>query len=166
MSSRRIPMGRALTPQAVKTPAGCRSPQENDKQDLAILLYAAYRGTIDDEGETFADALAEVDKVFAGGHGEFLPDCSFLIAEGEFLSSACLVTWWEPHNAPLVVFTMTRPEARRRGLARSLLQASMNALLSHGYARLTLIVTDGNAAAQNLYASLGFRPILDDVPES
>ncbi|GEM_PF-1157760 len=51
-------------------------------------------------------------------------------------------------------------------MAGSLLKKSMNALLDRGYDRLTLIVTEGNASAQHLYASLGFRPIPDDAPES
>jgi ribosomal protein S18 acetylase RimI-like enzyme len=165
MSLRRIPMELRLRPQTLRGGLHIRGACDEDKQDLAILLYSAYRGTIDDEGETFSDALAEIGKVFAGGYGGFLSDCSFVVQEGEFLASACLVTWWEPHNAPLVVFTMTRPEARGRGMARELMKTSMNALLNSGYERLTLIVTAGNAPAQHLYASLGFVPIPDGEPE-
>ena len=69
--------------------------------------------------------------MFDNGYGEFLPDCSFLVAEGEFLTSASLITWWAPHDAPLVAFTMTRPEAQGRGLAGSLLRMSMNLSLIH-----------------------------------
>ena len=159
MNSRRIPMELRLRPQTLPGDLPIRGVCDEDKQDLAILLYSAYRGTIEDEGETFSDALAEIGKVFADSYGGFLSDCSFVIQEGEFLASACLVTWWEPHDAPLVVFTMTRPEAQGRGMARELMKASMNALLDRGYERLTLIVTDGNTPAQRLYASLGFRPI-------
>jgi len=159
--ARHIPMEVRLTRRPVDRTHPGRSVRETDRQDLAILLYAAYRGTIDDEGETFADALAEIDKLFAGGYGEFLPDCSFVIEQGEFLASASLVTWWDPHDAPLVAFTMTRPEARGRGMARTLLGESMNVLLQRGYERLTLIVTDGNAPAQRLYRSLGFQKITD-----
>jgi ribosomal protein S18 acetylase RimI-like enzyme len=159
MNARRIPMEFRLRRETIRLDAPCRPVRATDRQDLAILLYAAYHGTIDDEGETFADALAEIDKLFAGGYGEFLANCSFVTEEGEFLASACLITWWPPHDAPLVAFTMTRPAARKRGLARNLLQASMNALLDAGYERLTLIVTDGNAPARRLYASLGFREI-------
>jgi len=157
---RRIPMEIRLTRLSVDRKVPRRTVREGDREDLAILLYAAYRGTVDDDGETFADALAEIDKVFAGENGTFLPDCSFVIQEGEFLASASLITWWEPHNAPLVAFTMTRPDARGRGLARSLLKESMNALLDRGDDRLTLIVTDGNEPAQALYRTLGFREIL------
>jgi ribosomal protein S18 acetylase RimI-like enzyme len=140
-----------------------RSVRTEDMEALAVLLYAAYRGTIDDEGESFADALVEIEKTFRGEYGRFLPECSFVIADGEFLASACLVSLFEPHDAPLVVFLMTRPEAKRRGLARSLLQQTMNALLNAGYSRLTLVVSEGNAEAQRLYASIGFVPILESA---
>jgi len=146
-----------------QTPVGpwqVRSVSEEDTEDLAILLYAAFRGTVDDEGETFAGAMTEIESLFAGGYGRFLPDCSFVVEEGEFLISASLVSWFEQHEAPLLVFTMTRPEAQRRGLARFLLQHSINALRLAGYARLTLIVTEANTPARCLYESLGFRSMV------
>jgi len=153
----RIPMERRLARKTLSTICGVRTLCEADREDLAILLYAAYRGTVDFDGETFRDARAEIDRLFDGTYGRLLPGCSFLFEEGDFLASACLVTWWSPHEAPLVAFAMTQPEARRRGYARHLLQTSMNALFDRGYRRLTLIVTDGNEPAQALYQSLGFR---------
>lgn len=69
MRHRRLPMKLALARQPLDAGVTCRNPDVRDKEDLAILLYAAYRGTIDDEGETFADAVAEVDKLFAGPTG-------------------------------------------------------------------------------------------------
>lgn len=157
----RIPMELQLTRQEYAASWACRTVRESDREDLAILLYAAFRGTIDDEGETFADALAEIDRTFAGDYGDLLPDCSFVIERGEFLASACLIGRSDPHGVPLVVFSMTRPDAQRQGLARFLLQRSIDALLDRGRKRLTLIVTEGNAPAQRLYASLGFRPIVE-----
>ncbi|MEN6369135.1 MAG: GNAT family N-acetyltransferase [Thermotogota bacterium] len=159
MTRRRIPMETALVRRTLPNCFASRAVTPSDKEALAILLFAAYRGTIDDEGDSFADALAEIEKTFRDDYGRFLPECSFVIEAGEFLASACLVTFFEPHDAPLVVFLMTRPEAKRRGLARNVLGRSMNALLDARYARLTLVVTDGNEPAQNLYRSLGFTPI-------
>lgn len=52
----------------------------------------------------------------------------------------------------------TRPEARRRGLARALAGALASAAAEHGVQRLWLQVLTDNAAAHALYASLGFRP--------
>ena len=138
-----------------------RPVRDSDREDLAILLYAAFRGTVDDEGETFSGALSEIDRTFAGDYGRFLLDCSFVIERGEFLASACLIGQSDPDDVPLVIFSMTRPDAQRQGLARFLLRRSIDALLDRGHERLTLIVTEGNVPAQRLYASLGFRPIVE-----
>ncbi|MDD5263806.1 MAG: GNAT family N-acetyltransferase [Candidatus Bipolaricaulis sp.] len=159
MTRRRIPMEAALVRRTSPGSVVSRVVSPSDKEALAILLFAAYRGTIDDEGDSFADALVEIEKTFRGDYGRFLSECSFAVEEGEFLASACLVTFFDPHGAPLVVFLMTRPEAKRRGLARHVLERSMNALLEAGYERLTLVVTDGNEPAQSLYRRLGFAPI-------
>jgi len=157
MSAKRIPMVLQLQRQAFNREWPCRVVRETDTQDLAILMYAAFRGTVDDEGELFADAVREIEKTFAGDYGQLLLDCSFAIQQGEFIASSCLITWFDGHDAPLVVFTMTRPEHKGQGMARFLLRQSINALLDLGHSQLTLIVTDGNRAAQNLYVSLGFQ---------
>ncbi len=148
-----------LTRQAISASWPDRSVRDSDRDDLAILLYAAFRGSIDDEGETFADAVAEIDKVFAGDYGELLPECSSVIEEGEYLASACLIGQESPSNPPLVIFSMTRPETQGRGMARYLLQRSIDALLDRGQTRLRLIVTEGNGPAEHLYVSLGFHAI-------
>ena len=51
----------------------------------------------------------------------------------------------------------TRPEARRRGLARDLARALAHAASAPGVTALWLQVVAENAAAHALYASLGFR---------
>jgi GNAT superfamily N-acetyltransferase len=154
---KRIPMSLHLQPQSFAHEWPCRTIRTSDANDLAILLYAAFRGTIDDEGEPFSTAVDEIAKTLAGDYGRLLSDCSFVIEKGEFLSSACLISWYEPAGNPFVVFTMTRPEAKGQGMARFLLKQSINALINRGDTNLTLIVTDGNLPAQHLYASLGFR---------
>ena len=157
MAAKRIPMSLRLKPQTIAKDWPLRTVRTSDAHDLAILLYAAFRGTIDNEGETFANAVREIEKTFAGDYGRLLPDCSFVIQDGEFIASSCLISWFEPHNAPLVAFTMTRPEHKRQGMARFLLRGSINALMDRGCSQLTLIVTAGNEPAHSLYASLGFQ---------
>ena len=49
------------------------------------------------------------------------------------------------------------PEARRRGLARSLVDAGLDRLRSEGVERCHLEVRDGNTPAIELYERLGFR---------
>ena len=50
------------------------------------------------------------------------------------------------------------PAYRRRGLARALMQAALQRAAAAGYWRMTLLVAEDNAAARELYASLGFEP--------
>ena len=157
MSMKRAPMSLSLTPQTFEHEWPCRCVRETDEHDLAILMYAAFRGTIDDEGEPFTDAVREVEKTLAGDYGRLMTDCSFVIEQGESIASACLISWYEPSASPFVVFTMTRPESKGQGMARFLLKKSINALIERGDRQLTLIVTDGNQPAQSLYASLGFQ---------
>jgi GNAT superfamily N-acetyltransferase len=155
---KRVLMSLDLTRQFPHGPSWpCRTIRASDAEDLAILLYAAFRGTIDDAGETFADAEKEIESTLAGDYGRLLSDCSFTIEARDVLSSACLISWYEPVSSPFVVFTMTRPESKAQGMAQFLLQQSINALLDRGYSRLSLLVTEGNVPAQRVYASMGFR---------
>jgi len=49
------------------------------------------------------------------------------------------------------------PSARRRGIARKLIEAMMIELKALGAPRVVLSSADGNRAAQQLFASVGFR---------
>jgi GNAT superfamily N-acetyltransferase len=158
---KRIPMSLELAPQTYVQEWPTRAVEAEDENDLAILLYASFRGTIDDEGEPFSAAVREIEKTMAGDYGRLIPECSFVIESGEFISSACLISWYEPVDGPFVVFTMTRPESKGQGLARYLLEKSINALIERGDRQLTLIVTEGNQPAQHLYAALGFKALND-----
>jgi len=51
------------------------------------------------------------------------------------------------------------PSARRRGLGRALTEAAMHWSCARGADWIALAVTDANAPARALYASLGFRPV-------
>ena len=133
---------------------GMRSPVEGDSSQLAKLMCAAYRGTIDDEGESEDVALEEVRKTFAGEYGAFLPHCSKVVAPSQELLHATLVTRWE--GRPFIAFSMTEPSAKRTGLARACLVNAMQDLRVQGESELRLVVTLANLPAMSLYESLGF----------
>lgn len=147
----------ALTPQSVAPRWPVRPITPSDVSALAALMFDAYHGTIDDEGETPDDARAEVQRTLDGAHGDFLPGCSFSVEEGGRMLAATLVTLWQ--DAPLLSFVMTHPEAKGRGLATYLIQQSSNALLGQGYDELYLFVTEGNVPAQRVYGRLGFTVV-------
>lgn len=55
-----------------------------------------------------------------------------------------------------IITVATRPEARRRGVARKLIDHQLTELLARGVAQVFLEVAEPNAAARALYGGLGF----------
>jgi hypothetical protein len=98
-----------------------RQPAPPDSQALAELMLDSYRGTVDYDGETLADAQQEVDSYFEGASGEPLLDHSRLCFSGGRLQSACLASYWGQEPAPLIAYVMTATEAKNQGLASRLL---------------------------------------------
>lgn len=133
-----------------------RSPTADDCESLGSLMFAAYRGTIDDDGRTRADTVDRVAKFFAGVFGDPLLDCSFVALDDLQPISATLVSMDE--HEPLLAQAYTTPERQGEGLASALIQLSMNALASKGLTVLHLMATLGNDPAEHLYRKLGFSP--------
>jgi GNAT superfamily N-acetyltransferase len=52
-----------------------------------------------------------------------------------------------------------RPALRRKGAARQMLNAAAHWAAEQGADRLALAVTEANAGARALYASLGMQPV-------
>jgi GNAT superfamily N-acetyltransferase len=122
---------------------------------LAHLMDVAYQGTIDHEGETPEQCLAEMTGTLEGKYGPFIADASFVAIDGPKVISASLITLWKNH--PLLAFSMTDPGHQRKGLAGLLIQKSLSALKAAGYQELYLVVTEGNTSAESAYRKLGFE---------
>lgn len=121
---------------------------------LAALMLDAYRDTVDDEGETLADAEAVVAELFAGAFGAFDSHASSLVGPVSAPVAATLVTI--QRDRPLISFSMTRPSAARQGHARRGLRHAFGVLSRSGWTEVRLVVTVANHAAMSLYAAEGF----------
>lgn len=158
MSFERLKMKLALHDQPLQRVEGiwpCRPITTDDIPALAQLVLDAYKGTIDDEGETPDEALKAIQDTFAGASGRLLNACSFVIEERGQALACSIVTL--PQAEPLLAYVMTHPAAQRRGMGRFVIQKSIESLLAQGYHELTLFVTKGNLPAQHLYDTLGFE---------
>lgn len=152
-----------LNPEMAAPPPvpGLRSLTTHDAAALAHLMYHAYRGTVDDAGESLDDAGTEVARLFRGDFGTLDP-ASLVIDLDSTLASATIVTRDKTRFAtgePFLAFSMTAPATKRRGLARAGLHSAMHTLGSRGEPRLHLVVTRANTPALGLYQSLGFAVV-------
>ena len=133
-----------------------RLPALADAAALSALLLEAYRGTLDDEGETPEDARRIVREIFAGAAGPMMWSVSEVTEREGRIVAAALVTLWQ--DLPLLAQVVTAPAWQGQGLARAGVQRVMNRLAAGDETRLRLVVTQGNVRAEALYESLGFRP--------
>jgi ribosomal protein S18 acetylase RimI-like enzyme len=153
----RLRMRQTLREQDTSSTWQARAIQQSDATALGALMVAAYRGTADDEGESEADAVAEVERTLAGDYGPLLEDCSFAAHEGSRIVGASMVTLWE--GDPFLTYVVVHPDMKRRGLGTFLMTTSGNALVTAGYSQLDLFVTEENEPAVTLYRKLGFQVV-------
>lgn len=154
---RRFLLAAPVRPWPVQVDAHARPPVAADAEALARLMLDAYRGGVDDEGETPAQARAVVDQLFAGEFGPLLYSLSEVTERDGVLVAATLLTLFE--GGPFLAFTLTDPQWRRQGLAAAGLRRAFKRLADGDEPWLRLVVTQGNTAAEALYESLGFRPV-------
>jgi GNAT superfamily N-acetyltransferase len=156
-ATRRFVLAAPVHHRAVLADPAARPPVPADAEALAVLMLAAYQGTVDDEGETLEEARAVVAQYFEGVFGKPMPAVSEVTERDGVLVAATLLThWW---RGPFVAFMITAPQAQRQGLARAGLTRAINRLAAGDEPWLRLVVTQGNTRAEALYESLGFVPV-------
>lgn len=129
---------------------GARGLTSLDVGDLPALMLAAYSGTIDDEGESLADAENEIEQwIEAGGSLEH----SFACDVDDRIAAAALVS--VRGRAALVAYAITHPAHKRRGLATAAVAGALDSLAHAGYTSADLFITAGNVASERLFERLG-----------
>ena len=130
-----------------------RLPGAADRDELAALLLAAYRGTVDDEGEDLADAIEAIehyDSILLPGPSVVVTDCAQIVA-----MSFVVVVDDVHYIDPVVV----APTHQRRHVGRDSVVTSLRALAADGVTSVGATITDGNVASERLFAALGFRRV-------
>jgi L-amino acid N-acyltransferase YncA len=143
-----------ITGAVVVTMLGARTVVDTDRDALAALMLDAYRGTIDDEGETLEDAYAAVDDYF----GRILRDHSNVVvaADGsDRLDAMCFVV--EVDGRAYVDPIAVTAARKGHGLGRGMVAMSLGSLAAAGITEVGATITDGNTPSERLFASLGFH---------
>ena len=127
-----------------------RQVLETDRDVLAALMLDAYRGTIDDEGEDFDDALVAVDRNLA----RVVNKHSFVVTEHDrVVAMAFVVIVNGVHYVDPIVVASDR---KRTGLGRDAVCMLINSLAAAGVTEVGTTITDGNTASERLFLGLGF----------
>src|SRR5207253_11436455 len=74
--------------------------------------------------------------------------------------------WWWPRNYAYFRALAVRPVARMRGVGRALALACIQRARDQGASGVALNTTSVMPVAQTMYERLGFRRVLEGVPES
>lgn len=135
---------------------GCRALTKRDGALIGGLLFEAYRGTVDDGGETLQEAVKEGEKTVQGGYGPLLWNASFIVDIDGQARAMSVVTLYD--EQPLLAFSATHPQHQRQGYARGLIEKTLHSLAEQGVHELNLAVTLDNTPALRLYQSMGFVP--------
>lgn len=139
----------------------CRAVTALDAEALAALLYEGYRGTIDDDGDTPEQALAEIRGVFDGKYGPaILEACVAVEREGQLIAAALMCDWneWDEIAAgPLVAYVVVHPGARGQGHGIAVMNAALTRLADARWGRVYAVITVGNAPSEALFGKLGFK---------
>lgn len=131
----------------------------SDAPELAALMVSAYRGTIDDEGESEDDARAWIAAFFSGAApqvtgGQAVPGLSMGLRRDGALVSACLVTAYQAQA--FISIVMTHPDRKGQGLAGQVLGASLKGIRSTGQVWVYAAITEGNRPSEALFSRVGF----------
>lgn len=132
-----------------------------DREPLARLLLDAYAGTIDDEGETMEEALAEVDGWY--GDDPLLEYSHAAFIDGELVAAVLMMV---VDDAPFVAIVATAAAHKGAGWGRTVVEAALDGLARAGHERVALYITRGNTPSERLFAAAGAHPTGDTVGEN
>lgn len=140
-------------------PGALRGVDASDAPALCELHLRAYHGRFDrylflEEADEAADARREVHDILQGRWGPLDPDGSVILPLDGAAVAAVLAV--DRPDGVLLADVAVDPSWQGRGLGARALVGSLRRLLARGKATTYLNVTEGNRAAERLYARSGF----------
>lgn len=127
-----------------------RRVEVGDRDRLALLVLDAYRGTVDDEGETLDDAFLAVDAWFAAIEW----DHSFVLEDDDELIAASFVVVVE--GVRYIDPVLTAADAKGHGIGTAMVCRSLRSLAADDVIEVGATITDGNEPSERLFLRLGF----------
>ena len=127
-----------------------RHVDRDDHEALSHLMLDAYKGSVDDEGESIEEARAAIDHYFE----TIVWPHSFVIADDDLpLAMSMVVVVEGVHYIDPVA---TAAVHKAQGLGRIAVATSLRSLAKSGIAEVGAVITDGNTPSERLFARFGF----------
>lgn len=128
--------------------------------ELARVDWTAFQGTPDASlvADTVEDDARVLQEIRENRLGRFLDEASLVLIDRAGAVAGFLMTAEQNPRLAIFLDLVVRTDARGRGIGRHLLQWGARSLAALGYDSVRLWVSQTNAPARRLYASLGFQP--------
>lgn len=140
----------ALNRARTRCDAAIRPVVPADAEALAELMLAAYRGTIDYEGEEIEEAREAVADFFSDAP---MLDASMIACVDGAAASAVLLTSLDAD--PFISHVFSDPTHQRKGLAAQVVTAACQRLVDTGEREVRCAITNGNLASEALFDRFG-----------
>lgn len=127
---------------------------EMTSNTFATLLFTAFHGTVDDEGETVDDWIHEWQGMVSGKYGALLHDMSFALYDKQELIG-CIVCS-EFKGVPLILYVAVAPDYRGKRYAAALIEKVLEAGVNRAFPAVYLVVSNDNESAVKAYQRIGF----------
>jgi Acetyltransferase (GNAT) family len=131
-------------------PLVVRHVERDDHEALSHLMLDAYRGSVDDEGESIEDARAAIDHYFE----TIVWPHSFVIADGDLPVAMSMVVIVD--GVHYIDPVATAAVHKTHGLGRIAVTTSLRSLAASGITEVGAVITDGNTPSERLFTRLGF----------
>jgi hypothetical protein len=142
--------------------------KEPDQDALAALLLDAFLGLDADHQQNQAMAQQDVHAYFSASRHRPLLECSWGAWEDDKLTGACLVSYWEQRQCPLLncIVVRTNPSRQKGGsrwkrkpVAWLLLRTSLSSLAARGYPEVHALISEDNPLPTKLAVRLGVTQV-------
>jgi GNAT superfamily N-acetyltransferase len=142
-----------------------RVAMRHDIEALGELMLNAYRGTLDDEGESLEQACDEVRRFFDRSVGPAeAAACIIGELDGEPVCASLCCAWdggGHVPAGPLIAYVVTAPAWQGRGLGAAAVSRSLRVLAQARRERIYAVITDGNHPSEATFRRLGFDAMTD-----
>ena len=131
----------------------------HDIDSIGKLYFHSYDAGQACESEE--GSILDIKNSFEGEYGLFWPQVSMVALDNNKIIGSIMVvhknSWDKKIDCPYIIELFVHRDYRKKGVAKSLILSSCEAIKKSGQHEVALTVVENNTIARNLYCSIGFK---------